>query len=56
MIAEKIAKRLAVDSSYFDDKSYFEDDGIKNYLVFQPVYKYFKMVANTKLLILILVT
>ena len=40
-------KHLPVDSSCFHGKSYFEDDGIKNYLVFQPIYKYFKMVANT---------
>ena len=29
------------DSSYFRGKSYFEDDDTRNYLLFQPVYRYF---------------
>ena len=28
-------------SSYFISKSHFEEDGKKNYLVFQPMYRYF---------------
>ena len=35
------------DSIYFRGKSYFEEDGTqlkKNYLVFQPIYKYFKRI------------
>ena len=28
------------------DASYFRDDGPQNYLVFQPMYKYFKMVGH----------
>ena len=35
------------DSSYFRGKNYFEEDGTKNYLVFQPIQKYFKLNANT---------
>ena len=35
------------DSSYFIGKSHFEDDGMQNYLVFQPLNKYFKVIANT---------
>ena len=27
--------------NYFRDKSYFENDGRQNYLVFQTVYRYF---------------
>ena len=34
------------DSSYFHGKSNFEDDDTQYYLVFQPVYKYFKKSAN----------
>ena len=34
-------------SSYFRDKNNFEDYDKQNYLVFQPVYRYFKTVANT---------
>ena len=35
------------DSSYFRGKSYFQDDGTQNYLVFQPMYIYFKKIGNT---------
>ena len=35
------------DSSYFIDKSHFEEDGKQNYLVFQPLNKSFKVVGNT---------
>ena len=27
--------------------SHFEEDGTQNYLVFQPINKYFKVIANT---------
>ena len=33
--------------SYFIDKSHFEEDGTQNYLVFQPINRYFKVIANT---------
>ena len=35
------------DSSYFIVKSRFEEDGTENYLVFQPINNYFKVIANT---------
>ena len=35
-------KLKTFDSSYFIGKSQFEEDGAQNYLVFQPIYKYFK--------------
>ena len=35
------------DSSYFIGKSHFEKDGTQNCLVFQPLTKYFKVIANT---------
>ena len=35
------------DSSYFISKSHFEEDGTQNYLVFQPINKYFKVITNT---------
>ena len=31
-----------IDSVYFRGKNLFEDDVNENYLVFQPVYKWFK--------------
>ena len=35
------------DSSYFRGKSHFEEDGTQNYLVFQPISRYFKPITNT---------
>ena len=35
------------DSDYFIGKSHFEEDGSQNYLVFQPMNKYFKLIPNT---------
>ena len=34
------------DSSYFIDKSHFEEDDTQNYLVFQPLIKSFKLITN----------
>ena len=33
--------------SYFIGKSHFEEDGTQNYLVFQSLNKYFKVIAST---------
>ena len=35
------------DSIYFIGKSNFEEDGTQNYLVFQPMFRYFKVITNT---------
>ena len=35
------------DASCFIGKNHFEEDGTQNYLVFQPITKYFKLIANT---------
>ena len=40
-------KLKTFDSSYFRGKSHFEEDGTQNYLVFQPINRYFKVIANT---------
>ena len=34
-------------SSYYIGKSHVEEDGTQNYLVFQPLNKYFKVIDNT---------
>ena len=44
---DKIIRLQAFHSSYFCGKSHFEDDGTQNYLVFEPLYKYFKTIGNT---------
>ena len=47
MLAENELKKLKTfDSSYFIGKSHFEEDGTQNYLVFQPMYRYFKIIAG----------
>ena len=39
-------KLKTFDSSYFIDKSHFEEDGTQNYLAFQSIYRYFKIIAG----------
>ena len=47
LLVENELKKLQIfDSSYFREKNYFDGDGNQNYLVFQPVYKYFKTVGS----------
>ena len=49
MLVENELKKLETfDSSYFSGKSHFEEDGTQNYLVFQPLNKYFNVIANAK--------
>ena len=40
-------KLKTFDSNYFIGKSHFNEDGTQNYLVFQPINKYFKVITNT---------
>ena len=42
---EKIIKLRTFDSSYFRGKNHFEDDGTQNYLILQPMYRYFKSIG-----------
>ena len=44
----EIKKLKTLDLSYFIGKSYFKEDCTQNYLVFQPLNKYFKIIANKK--------
>ena len=44
---DKITKLQAFYSSYFRGKNHFEDDGTQNYLVFQPICKYFEITPTT---------
>ena len=43
----ELKKLKTFDSSYFIGKSHFEEDGTQNYLVLQPLNKYFKVNPNT---------
>ena len=43
---EKTIKLRAFGSSYFWGKNHFEGDVTQNYLILQPMYKYFKNIGN----------
>ena len=45
-VENELKKLKTFDSSYFIGKSHFEEDGTQNYLVFQPMYRYFKIIAD----------
>ena len=47
LVKNELNKLKIFDSSYFIGKSHFEEDGTQNYLVFQPINKYFKVITNT---------
>ena len=47
LVGNEFKKLKTFDSSYFIGKTYFEEDGTQNHLVFQPLNKYFKVIANT---------
>ena len=44
---EDIINDLERDASYFRGKNIFGDDGMQNYFVFLPMYKYFKRVIDS---------
>ena len=46
LVENEFKKLKTFDSSYFIGKSHFEEDGTQNYLVFQPLNKYFKVITN----------
>ena len=47
LLVENEFKKLKIfDSSYHRGKRHFEEDGTQNYLVFQPIYRYFKRVVG----------
>ena len=47
LVENELKKLKTFDSSYFIGKSHFEEDGTQIYLVFQPLNKYFKVIAST---------
>ena len=46
LVENKLKKLQKFDAAYFRGKSHFEEDGMQYYLVFQPMYKYFKRIAG----------
>ena len=47
LVQNELNKLKTFDLGHFIEKSHFEEDGTQNYLVFQPIIKYFKVIANT---------
>ena len=48
LVENEFKKLKTFDSRYFRGKGHFEKNGTQNYLVFQPMHRYFKVIANTK--------
>ena len=46
-VENELNKLKTFDSSYFIGKSHFEEDGTQNYLLFQPIARYFKVITDT---------
>ena len=47
LVENELNELKTFDFSYFIGKSHFGENGTQNYLVFQPMYRYFKMITNT---------
>ena len=47
LLENELNKLKTFDLSYFIGKSHFEEDGTLSYLVFQPLFRYFKLNVKT---------
>ena len=47
LVENELKKLKTFDLNYFIGKNHFEEDGVQNYLVIQPLNKYFKLITNT---------
>ena len=45
-------KSKAFDSTYFRGKKHFEDGGTQNWLIFQPIHRYFKTASDNPINVL----
>ena len=46
LVENELQKQEKFDAAYFRVKNYFEEDDAQDYLVFQPVYKYFQKTGD----------
>ena len=46
LVENELKKIQKFDAAYCRGKSHFEEDGTQNYLVSQPMYKYFNRIAS----------
>ena len=47
LVESELNRLKTFDWSYFIDKGHFDEDGTQNYLLFQPINRYFKVITNT---------
>ena len=47
LVENELKKLQKFDAAYFRGKSHFEEDGKQNYLVLQPIYRYFRRIIRT---------
>ena len=47
LVENEFKKLKPFDWSFFIGKSHFKEDGVQNHLLFQPLNKYFKVIAST---------
>ena len=52
LVENELNNLKTFDSGYFIGKSYFEEDGTQNYVVFQLLKNYFKVITNTNCFIM----
>ena len=50
LFQNELKKLKTFDLGYFIGKSHFEEDGTQNYLVFQPITRYFKAIGNINMI------
>ena len=50
LVENELDKLKTFDLSYFIGKCHFEEDGVENNLVFQPITQYFKVIDNTNMI------
>ena len=48
LVENELNKLKTFDFGYFIGKNHFAEDGTQNYLVFQPMHKYFKVFSITQ--------
>ena len=56
LVENELIKLQKFDAAYFRGKSNFEEDGTQNYLVFQPMYRYFKRISGVGMVVVVIYT
>ena len=46
LVENELKKLQKFDAAYFRGKSHFEEDGTQNFLVFQPINRYFRRIIG----------